>query len=300
MHKLTAVVPIRLGEDFMADSGSQMTILFRSLERFCEAGMFAKILVVCPGGDVKQLRAAMRKWQKHPIEVLDESSMSTDFSARKTTPGWAIQQMVKMAACRIIETDFYLTLDADCFCIRPTRLGDLVRNGKGLIQLESKTWQAAWWKESARVLGHRLDMSRPGMSVTPAVLSTKAMSDLLRTLNERHVRWDSYLQSYYRLSHFNTLKQFVSPAVWTEYTLYFSFLEMTESVWNFHFDSATSSKGEEERTLISKNSCWQVGDFQKWQAASVFEGNDTATFAVIQSRLRPSVDEILEKVRGYI
>lgn len=300
MDKLSAVVPIKLGETSMADSGAQMNILFRSLERFCEPGMFAKILVVCPGQDAKQLREAVRKWQKHPIEVLDESSMSAELAARKTTPGWAIQQMVKMAACRFIETDFYLTLDADCFCIRPTRFGDLVRNGKGLIQFESKKWQAAWWKESARVLGHRLDMSRPGMSVTPAVLSTKAMSGLLQMLNDRHTRWDSYLLSYYRLSHLNTLKQFVSPAVWTEYTLYFSFLEMTESVWNFHFESAISSEGEEERRLISKNSCWQVGDFQKWQASSVFEGNDTATFAVIQSRLRLDIDEVLEKVRGYI
>jgi len=289
-NKISAVIPVRLGENRKTDSGVLVDILFRSLERFCEPGMFEKILVVCPSAQTDLLRERMRKWEQLPIEVLDQNFLLAGLSIRMFTPGWAIQQLVKMVACRFVETDFYITLDADCFCTRATKFSDLVRDGKGIIQMESKDVHRSWWKESGRVLGYEQDFEKPGMSVTPAVLSTTAMSELLAELGRRHGRWDVYLQNYYQFPHIFKAGLFAS--VWTEYGLYFSFLEMNDRVWDFH-------EVREGRRLISAHSCWKKDDFQKWDPASVFSSDDAGIFALIQSNLRLDISDIRRRLEPY-
>lgn len=300
MNKLTAVAPIKLAEGHKTDSGALLELLLRSIERFCEPGMFETIVFVCPSSDMEFLRERARAWPRLPISVLDERALFEGVALYKTTPGWAIQQLVKMAACRFIETDFYLTLDADCFCIRGACFSDFVRDGRGLIQLESKRYHPGWWKESARILGSRADLEKPGMSVTPAIMSTTAMSGLLKELGARHGDWLRQLQTYYRPGHLNTLKQSILSAVWTEYTLYYSFLEKHDSVRDFHFDGASAACPGGRRTMVSGNSVWRLENFQSWDPACVFEGQDPAFFAVIQSNLRLSADEVRGKLSRYL
>jgi len=301
LNQLSAIVPIKLGEadKSKSDSGGLMEILFRSLDRFCDPSMFKSVLVVCPSGDVGPLRERVRQWPRLPIEVLDENVVLGGIRIHKATPGWAIQQLVKMAVCRRFETEFFITLDADCFCVRSVGVGDFVQDGKGLIQLEAKQHHIEWWKESGKVLGYRQDFDKPGMCVTPAVLSTVVMSELLDELNRRHGRWDSYLLSYYEPGRFNALRRRLFPSAWTEYSLYFLFLEMQNRLWEFHFETSAPD-GREPRTLVSTRSCWTLEDFQKWDPALVFNGKDPAIFTVIQSAIRLNAGEILRKLDGYI
>jgi hypothetical protein len=160
------------------------------------------------------------------------------------------------------------------------------------IQLESKRYHPGWWKESCRILGCRTDLGRPGMSVTPAILSTTAMSGLLTELDACHGNWAARLQTW--------LKQGLRSAVWTEYSLYYSFLEKHGRLANFHFEGTSTTRSRGGRTMVSGNSLWRSEDLETWNPAVVFEGEDPASFAVIQSSLRLEVEMVREKLAAWL
>ena len=40
--------------------------------------------------------------------------------------GWQIQQLLKLAIAKLIESDFYITFDADILCLKPVRYDDII------------------------------------------------------------------------------------------------------------------------------------------------------------------------------
>ena len=59
--------------------------------------------------------------------------------------------LVKLAAAVLVETPFYVTLDADVLLTRPTRFEDLVAGGKGLFQPDPGNQHGNWWAASKQV-----------------------------------------------------------------------------------------------------------------------------------------------------
>ena len=85
--------------------------------------------------------------------------------------------MIKLAAAEIVETDFYLTLDADIICVRPTSFSDLVKDGcaycfKHGLERSAEMFKQ-WYRDAERVL--KIDHAEYFHDVTPAVLSRQAV-----------------------------------------------------------------------------------------------------------------------------
>jgi hypothetical protein len=78
---------------------------------------------------------------------------------------------------------------------------------------------------------------------------------------------------------------------WTEYSLYYAFLEAYDLFEKYHFLLDNR---------ISGNSVWEIDQYDSWDPANSFLGERTFYFSVIQSNTGIHPDEIWEKVCPYL
>jgi hypothetical protein len=192
--------------------------------------------------------------------------------------GWYLQQLIKLSMARIVATPFYLTLDADVVCVRKIAYEDLVRDGRAIAYVSDAVpaYPAGWYLWAEELLG----FSRSGQwhGITPAVLSVDAVHRLLSFLQARcgpDTRAESYL-----LSH--------TP--WTEYTLYFTYLEHEGLFAAFHTPVPVEPYG---------NNIWRPAELAAWDPADSFSSDHAFSFSVLQSRIVPDVDEIVSRIDAY-
>ena len=62
--------------------------------------------------------------------------------------GWYRQQLIKLAAANLVNTEFFLTLDADVILCKPLRLENLVRSGRALLHPADRHKHTNWWERS--------------------------------------------------------------------------------------------------------------------------------------------------------
>jgi len=148
--------------------------------------------------------------------------------------GWFVQQLIKLGISERVHTDFYLTLDSDILCIKPCRYDSLVQFGRALTNLETgrdydelytarfsaleQLIKSARYKASANLLGYDRPRTMQGhfYGETPVVLhapTVRALTDYLSW--HLNVRWSEALAQ--------NLK-------WTEYGLYYQYLEMSDTL----------------------------------------------------------------------
>ena len=259
--RIDAVLPLTA-----ADCG-RARILFRTLEAFFEP--LGTCFVVAPDRDVSAVRASVSQ----RYVVMRDTDVVPELRLFRRH-GWFVQQLVKLAASERVETPFYLTLDADVVCVRPTRYEDLVIDGRALVQT-TPPHHPEWNDDAERVLS----LPRLGRQygVTPAVLSRGAVGALARHVARRVrprlrrlVSWRSYL---------------LRNLPWTEYALYYTFLERTGSFDAYHVHGG--------REALYSNCVWMEDDFADWDPADA-----SAPFSVVQSATRIAPENVWARVRS--
>ena len=296
--RLDAVLPLTVSDLERAQ------ILFRTLETFFEP--LGTCHVVVPDDDVALVGARVPESERYV--VVAESELVPEISWFRSTArirgrlrivgppmhGWFVQQLVKLAAAERVATSFYLTLDADVLCVRPTRYEDLVADGRALVQTSPPN-HPEWNDDAERVLG--LPRSGRQYAVTPAVLSRQAVAALARHLGERvHPRarelaswlprgragqiaasWRSYL---------------MRKLPWTEYALYGTFVEATGLLERLHVLA-----GED---AIYGNAVWMESQFEDWDAAAIFGADAAPAFSIVQSATRIPPERVWAKVEPHV
>lgn len=262
---LEAVLPLTLRDL------PRSRILAASLDRcFPELGT---CWVVARGREVTQLRRSLGG----RYQVIAESEVVPElrfYRRVRRVRGWFLQQLLKLAITPWIRTPFYLTLDADIICTKRTTISDLILNGRALSSRRYPSdLHAEWYRWAERVLG----MKRSGLlhGVTPAILSTEAVTLLQQHLAERvhpllkaigHGGWRGYL---------------LRNLPWTEYTLYFTFLEGRGLFDRYHVE------GDD----LCGESVWYPEQFAAWRLP------ENTHFAVVQSTAvdTPALEEWLAR-----
>jgi hypothetical protein len=261
--KVDGVLPLRAADCERAQ------ILFRSLEALFEP--LGTCYVVAPDRDVAAVRE--RVPQANCVVLADREVIPELRFLR--VHGWFAQQLVKLAIADRIRTRFYLTLDADVICVRPTRYGDLVvDDGRALVQT-TPPHHPEWNDDAERVLA----LPRLGRQygVTPAVLSSEAVAMLARHL-ERRVRP--------RLRRFVSWRSFLLRNLpWTEYALYHTFVERTGAFETYHVHGGADA--------IYSNCVWMEDEFADWDPAAA-----SAPFSVVQSATRIPPERVWARVRS--
>ncbi len=181
---ISAVLPLRIRGGRDDRELGRARNLFRSLARFAEPGLFADIHVVLPTDDVET--ATGMDWAVDlPLRFVDQNDLLPELAGYGSVGGWTTQQMIKLAATRVVTTDFYLTLDADVLCTSPIGTANLVPGGRALLQTGPRMSHKPWWTASAHILEVDPRLDEPGICVTPALLSSQACLGLQARLQTR-------------------------------------------------------------------------------------------------------------------
>ena len=277
MSRLDAVLPLTLADAERAE------LLFRTLDRFFEPP--GTCLVVAPDAQVEELR--MRVPRRRCV-VVPETALVPELRRRQVSGrlkarlrvggpahGWHVQQLVKLAAADVVGTPFYLTLDADVLCVRPTTIDDLVVGGRAVAQITPPHHPE--WNDAAEAI---LALPRSGRQhgVTPAVLARDAVHALAAHLERASGEpWRRHL---------------LRRLPWTEYSLYGTFLEGA-GLWDrYHVDGGESA--------LYGNGVWIHGQWGAWDPGAFVGRPEAPPFAVVQSAARIPPAEVRARVEPYL
>ena len=298
--RIDAVLPLT-ARDF-----ERARILLWSLQRFFVD--LGTLWVVVPDRDVAAARDVF-SWEH--VRVRSESEVLPGlgfyrrlFRAtvvyRRRPDGWYVQQIVKLAAPAYVDTDFYLTLDADVVCVRTIRASDLVVDGRAICMRGNPNRNEEWYLWSQRVLG--LPRSRTSHGATPLLYSKEAMTRMHRFLESRAHglwrrlgKWLANLDAQHPLTTWDGYLLRNLP--WAEHALYHTFLEAHDLYDRYHWDART-------RPLHAEDSVWFAAEFERWNPSTLV-APDGPFFAIVQSwlgippaqvwaRLAPHLDATLE------
>jgi hypothetical protein len=206
-------------------------------------------------------------------------------------PGYRAQQLIKLGAAQLVESAFYLTLDADIVVVGDVRDDWLIRDGRARCVRFSGQGHRNWYGVASEVLA--LPASRWEHGVTPCLLSRDCSLGLLTFLEqpaeERDV--DAALQSKGDLTgRWRSL--LLSRNDWTEYTLYHTFVESASLFDRVHF-------AVEPNEWYGAN-VWSAGDWDSWRADQAFDTQAPHRFAVLGSKAGRSADWIAAELAPFL
>ncbi len=262
--RLAAVLPLKtFGRHYLSNL-ARCDILFASLRTYAAPGLFSTILVVVPSRELKRVEKSLSCWSDLPLTIVAEDEFLPVFHQYRRTSGWFRQQLIKLYAANVIDTEFYLTLDPDVILCKPLSAEQILIDGKAILEPEPRAVHAEWWRGSAQLLHLNADLTVPGMSVTPAILARRVCKQLF-----------DHVQILYHSDWAVTLLKNINLN-WTEYTLYHLVAEHYGLLDQLH----AVPPARHARLLCASN-VWAAGD--DWDAGSCFGCNDPGLFAVVQS-----------------
>ncbi len=286
---ISAVLPLKTTGRHYADNVARTDILFSSLRAFTSPDIFDHILIIVPHDEVVDAKRYSKAWSDFPVEVVDESehfSAFQEFSHRHQIRNWHRQQIIKLYTSELVDTEYFLVFDPDCFATRAFDLETLLPAGRALTYLQPRALEARYWRASAEVLQQQPRVSGDGIWMTPAILSRTLCRSLHRRIEEIHgMPWMKVLLQRYAMD-------------WTEYTLYWLNAEQQGLIDEFHCTPAAGLR------LHTDVSVWTAGNhgenLKQWNAEKHFSEDDQGIFAVIQSNTGLGIGEIVRKLEPFM
>ena len=290
---LDAVVPLTLAD----------LARFRILARSIEANFadLPRCWVVVPDHQLDSMRIAIPPGR---FVVVPETEIVPELAGSKIK-GWYKQQLIKLAMADRVASDYYLLFDADVICARPVRAHDLFRNGKALChRYHNDSKHANWYGYAERVL----EMPRSGWvhGVTPTILSREAVQELAAHLSRQQPRPGRFWQKLWSrlpawaggprpwrsdLEDQGRWRQVLLDSLpWTEYALYYTFLEATGRFERYHTPAKRSLCGD---------CIWRHDRFADWNP-SLPRPYRQPPFIVVQSITRIPPEQILERIEPLL
>ena len=285
MTKISAILPLKTRGRHYADNIGRCDILFSSLRHFTTPDTFARFVLVVPHDEIEAVKGYARAWSDFPIEIVDESehfAIFNEFSQRHQIRGWHRQQIIKLYAPALVDTEYFLVFDPDCFATHPFTAETLIIDGKALTHYLPRTTEERFWLASAQLLDVDPHLERDGLWWTPTILSRTICLHLQQRLAEQYkTDWRRVLLSHYTLD-------------WTEYTLYWLNGEREGLLEQYH-----ARPGPGQRTLHAAQSVWYVDMMKDWDAKHHFALESDGLFAVVQSNTYISPRQVVEKLSPY-
>src|SRR5579871_15007 len=307
MEKLSVFAPVALAEQFENGTGNwrnrvnahaplRLRLMWKSFAASFDRSSVERFLIVCPARDQDALHDLVSAAAPNlPIEFLDENRFLVACGLGRIPQaglgGWQMQQILKLAFARICETPFYLTLDSDIVQFRRAGLADLLpARDKSLIGVEStadydrlytprfaakeKDAKRRYYEAAQHILAYDRPADRAGVffSETPVVLSRSGAMEMIR-----------HVESIHRRGIVEVLTEFPG---WTEYPLYFQFLEMAGLLSELHIPGGCNAVLSLEKSVWQPSDCYRSQRFYDRQhfvsSPLVREG----PFLAIQSWIR--------------
>ena len=270
--------------DYSDDNLERAELLLDSLTVYFPE-LLPRLNVVVPGN---QSALVKRRISCFGVRIIDEEEFIPDLKRFRKQDGWRKQMVIKLAAAAQSSEPFCLTLDADLVCLRPMVPNLLVENGRALFQPcpnDIPPNHFGWYRDSAKLLGFKMQRGDIVGSVTPAILASKIVLALIEHLQVRHsMPWVRLLMKVAAHNLPDRLP-FLRRLNWSEYALYNTF-SMTKGLHNLHHGPCLGTG--ESPNLISPDSLWWKEEIPNWSAAKFFKNQGKSVFGVVQSNTRIS------------
>jgi hypothetical protein len=281
---LSALLPVKVSGRHYAENLARLDLLFSTLLHYAP-DLLDELLVVARADEVDQIGAYLHLWPELPIRLIVEEERFPAFK-RFSRPWqvrpWQRQQVIKLNAPALTDAAFVLTLDPDVLVVKPTTRDLLLPGGRALLEPEPRQVHERWWRDSADLLDVEPELRRPGVNVTPAVLSTAILTELQQRLESVGRRdWMEILLTSY--------------CDWTEYTLYLLAAERAALVERHHTwadDPAAPAHLHADPAL----SIWSGEGASAADVARLFAADDPGLFAVVQSSSGLAASQVADAV----
>ena len=293
---LDAILPLKVDGSYGLDDLHRTDVLMASLNAFFEPDLLSTFLIVSPAQEVDAVRDYLSQWTSLPIEVMAEEDLVPELRRYPKLRGWRKQQLVKLAACRELSSDYCLTFDADVFSTCPTKRSDLLPAGKALMQYESRSLHPRWWASSARLLGVNESVGDPdrGMAITPAIFARDLLKSLTDTLSTRRYSWAERLcRLHLPWNPSNWTLARYKRARWTEYSLYYLHAAAIGAIDDFYIEGGSDSVPQ---VLLGH----EAHPFEQWRPAYTFSTDNPALFCLVGSKSGLSSNVVWDAVKAFI
>jgi hypothetical protein len=285
---VSGLLPLKVSGRHYGDNLTRLDVLLSTLLHFAP-GLLDELLVVVRADEADQIGPYLAQWHELPLRMIVEDEHFPAFD-RFTRPWqirpWQRQQVIKLNAPAMTDAQFVLTLDPDVLALKPITRDLLVPDGRALLEPETRAVHRRWWRDSADLLDVDPGLDRPGMNVTPALLSTAVLSELQRRLEAVGGRpWmDVLLTSY---------------CEWTEYSLYLLAAERASLVARQHL-WADDPEAPAHLHADPALSVWGGANASRANVDRLFATNDPGLFAVVQSNSGLPATEVAAAVAGHL
>ena len=254
---ITIVLPCRGDKDALRVNKN----LIPSIDKFLDRKAIKELILVCDD-DTKETIVDRKYIRFVNDDVLDLPDR----------PGWFRQQSIKLKIAKHIETDWYLSLDSDCYFIQSSTIDSFFVEGKAIVN--TGKCHDKWWKASSLFLGK--DEPEIKCSVTPMLLHTKTCKNLIEEYNV-----DDAINS---------------KADCTEYTLYWTYLG-EDNLELYHFDK--------KKPLSADGIWWSNRTFTHEELTELIEKQfeyPICPLSLAQSQLQKTNDAyfIIDKIASVI
>ena len=301
-----------------ADHG-RLELLLRSLAKFFDLDAVETLLVATPNATTVRLllSSIARRGGSSALDalvakadVVNDAELAPEVAQREErgrnhVSGYTKQQIMKLAAAARVSTEYYLTLDADVLCVRPTGYDDLIRgpsatsSGRAVVNMTPLSRHRDWFKAADHLLGTSLGHDRaddwPVMGVTPSLMHAASVRELGKALERRHPSAESWREVL--ATH--------DDGHWTgEYALYFTYLCRDGDYGRF--DELYDRHAKEAMYLSSGFSVWDAEGFAAFDPRRAFgdaeedEDKRRGYFIIVQSRSGVTPAAVREAVEPYL
>ena len=250
---LTFVLPVTLQEKGLLSEAwrhspddaihARLELLLKSFTRRFDQRELCEFIIICPDEDRQSVAGILHRVTEDPrYRIISERVVLPDVkdapatSDSKTT-GWRTQQLIKLAIAQQVLSSHYVTLDSDVYCVRNVCIASFISaDGRAITNTETledyrrlytdhhasreAAIKSQWYSCSSALLGYcrSSQLCERFYGETPAVLHTESVLTLITYLERRLGRpWSTVLGGL---------------RGWTEYSLYYSFLEQTDQLFD--------------------------------------------------------------------
>lgn len=188
-------------------------VLLPSFEKYWTEKESIEFLIIVPPDEIDFDKRRINKFSNFKFRFVSDDDLCPTL---RNKFGWHKQQILKLYASKIVETEYYLVLDTDLILIHSATSKNFFHNNKPIFQQESASVHWDWWMSSKNVLKSGVSFNNDSMmmGVTPEVLNKTICSDLIDEIAKRNNVPDT---AEFLLSISQTEN-------WTEYTLYWLFV----------------------------------------------------------------------------
>jgi len=298
-NKLSFIMPVAIGSNRVlpkwrkntksTTATLQLILAVTSIIRFFNKDHLDTFILITREEDIDVVRGLITRIEADTsvrIYVISELELCPllSLSNHTTLSGWQVQQLIKLAAAKMVNTSFYVALDADVICTRKCDATSFVQNGKALTNVQryfdyyrlynnpskENRIKIKRTKNASALLKMKRPMRYWGRYYgdTPVVLHTESVKSLTRYIGDTYSsEWQDVLAENNN---------------WTEYALYFLYMEKTGKIQRYH------SMSGRQTILNLDNSIWLMPqrlkkplDYENWPQEDL--NNHHGPFVVVQT-----------------